>query len=231
MEFIFPLHFKRRTDDQEMISMINTAKSTLCGSFKLTINDIKSMMSQYSSNMIILVYSSNVKRSVYDDLVLHMSQDYIVVISKIDDTVLNQNQSNIFIMNILNQLNNISMIQYRTLINIKSLILLGHRSSCQYLLSKTFTEAKNKIIFIDPVLTSTQTIQKDIISVIMFTESNNDTVIRQKIEALTSNTYTLQGTDPDKIFASPTSDLSELNNRSDHVSRLCSAIDQILKDN
>lgn len=209
--------------------MITTAKMTKPKSITITSSDIKSMMTAYSSKLIVLFWSSDVKRNIYDELILRLCQTNVVAVARID-TTMNDTQAQLFMLNILNMLKNSSMIKYRVDISVTQITLIGHRTSCSYILTKYFTESKNKIILIDPVLNTTPTSQKDNINVIVFSSSSYDSSTRQKITTITANTYTLPNTDPDMIFVTPSSDMSVMNTRSENTTRLVVSINEIINE-
>jgi hypothetical protein len=233
MEFYYPHQFKRRNDEHEMVSMITNAKSTKNKKITITLDDIKSMMQVYLSSIIILLYDSNVKRNIYDEIILRLCVkcvNHIVVVAKIN-IMMNEIDTQYFIMNVLNQLKIDCMVKFRIKISVSHITLIGHKLSSNYLLNTTFTDSKNKIILIDPVLSTSSISQIDNIYIIVFSTSSYDSIMRQKKRTSTSNIYTLQDTDPSMIFASPTSIISLVNLRSDHTMRLVNSINGIINEN
>lgn len=229
MEFYYPYQFKTRNDEQEMISMITTAKLTKNNNTTLTTNDIESMLRSFSSDIIILLWSSDNNRNIYDELILRLCQNNIVVVAQMD-IIMNDTQTNCFMINVMNQLKNLCMVKFRMNIIITKITMIGHKVSCGYILNNTFPKSKNKIILIDPVLKSSRDFQKDNINILISSTTSYDENMRQKIETVTSNIYTLSGTDNSMIFASPTSDIILLNERSDHISRLVCLMNEIINN-
>lgn len=198
MNFFYPYHFKNQDNEHDIISALTTPDMDLF---------LKSNMTEFSSNIIIWLRHKNQSSDIYNDIIMRLCQNFIVVLIKIDDkfNIANKIKFNQFLMNVINTLTNTCMIKFRLNLTILQIIFIGHKSSCKFLLNIT----DNKIILIDP---DCKPQISDNMSIIDFNDEP----------------YNLSVIDPSMIFAYPTTDIKIMNSRVRHLTFLYDMINKIV---
>ena len=70
MQFYYPYELKNQTNEHKIISMLTNS----------SLSDIKLIMKPFSSDIVILLTSVNQNNNIYDDFILRICQNSIVVV-------------------------------------------------------------------------------------------------------------------------------------------------------
>jgi hypothetical protein len=174
--------------------------------------------------------SQNVHRKIYDDIVIRLvAQDNVVVVIS-PNLAYAQSLSSVS-SHITSQLMLECVINYKIKLVITELIFIGHMMSCDTVINLMSPGKQNKLILIDPVLsakvpiienkTNNMSINNEI-TVITFSDKRYDQVLKNKIEKLTPNVFTLN-VDSSNIFG-----LTNISsNRSCQINKLTTSIKEM----
>jgi hypothetical protein len=217
MEIFFPYNFQRINGENEIVSMITTAKSTKNNNLILTMDEIVSMMDIKSSDVKILQLAPDANSNIYDEMILLLRENYICVLARIDFPT-SPEQMKYSEKKIINILKNECMVNFRIILMVGQIEWISYNMT----LDSSFSGSKTKIILINPILKLPSVLRKGNIRVVLF--SPCDAEMRKKMEVLDPDKWIISDTDPSIIFSGPTSDINLIKVRSDHTSRLIASI-------
>jgi hypothetical protein len=209
MQFYYPYQLKNQINEHKIISMLTNSLAS----------DIKLIMKPFSSDIIILVTSTNQNHNIYDDFILRICQNSIVVVINDNFNIINEIKYNQFIMNIINRLINTCMIKFNINLTISQIIFIGYKSSCKNILNPHIITSNNQIILIDPEIKLDTIPTNKNISVIVFKSSASTSLL---------NIYTLVDVNQSMIFTHPSHDINIINSRISHITNLSNLINKII---
>jgi len=216
MQFYYPYSFKQCDNENEMISMLTTTKLKTYKHNVFGINDISNMLSSESSDLIIILWSNDTQRIMYNNIIIQLQQKYIIALVYVTNNI----QSQQLISTIIQHIKSSCMIKFRINIMIPNVSFMGYKSSCQYLVGNI----KNKIIAIDPIITKSNKI--------LFNADNMNIIFSSKCDktyaTLSPKVKLLSDIDLSMVFAFPVSDMNIITSRLPHITQLIAIIIKIL---